>query len=146
MIYSLGSRTPQFRGDYFVADGAAVIGSVIFENNAAVWFGAVVRGDNEAIVIGENSNVQECSVLHTDPGCPLTIGRNVNNARIGRQCLIGANTLITEGKVIPDRSLVMGSPGKVIRTLTDEEIVRLQRSADHYVERFKLYQRELKRL
>ena len=170
MIYSLGERKVITRGDCWVADNATVIGSVILENNSSVWFNTVVRGDNDLITIGEGSNVQDNSVLHTDEGVRLTIGRNVtvghqvmlhgctigdgcligikatilNHASIGRNCLIGAHTLITEGKEIPDRSLVMGVPGKVIRQLTDEEVAQLLWNADHYVKNFQRYKRELK--
>ena len=172
MIYTLDQRRPEFRGDYFVAANATVIGSAVLENNASVWFNAVVRADNEVITIGENSNVQDGAVLHTDPGIPLTIERDVtvghlvmlhgcsigagsliginsvilNAALIGKQCLIGANTLIPEGKVIPERSLVVGSPGRVIRQLIDEEVARLKHSAEHYVTNFKRYQSGLKTL
>lgn len=164
-IYTLHGRAPAFLGDYWIAPGATVLGDVTLHHNASVWFGAVVRGDNDPVVIGENSNIQDGSVLHTDEGVPLTIGRDVtvghmvmlhgcsigdgsligiksvilNHARIGRHCLIGANTLITEGKVIPDRSLVMGSPGKVIRELSDEEVARLRASAAHYVDNWRRY-------
>ena len=171
MIYSLGDRTVEFKGeDYFVAENATVIGSVVLENNASVWFNAVVRGDNDIITIGENSNVQDGSVLHTDHGVPLTIGKNVtighkvmlhgceigegsliginavvlNGAKIGKNCLIGANSLIPEGKVIPDGSLVMGSPGKVVKTLGDSQKKGLEFSAMHYVENFKRYKTDLK--
>ncbi|HEX4986733.1 MAG TPA: gamma carbonic anhydrase family protein [Burkholderiales bacterium] len=170
MIYSLGDRKVITRGDCWVADNATVIGSVVLEHNASVWFNTVVRGDNDLITIGEGSNVQDSSVLHTDEGVKLTIGRNVtighqvmlhgctigdgsligikatvlNHARIGRQCLIGAHTLITEGKEIPDRSLVMGAPGKVVRQLTDEEIARLMENAAHYVKNFQRYRLDLK--
>ena len=128
MIYNLGERTVEIKGDHFIADSATVIGSVVLENNASVWFNAVIRGDNDVITVGENSNVQDGSVLHTDHGQPLTIGKNVtighkvmlhgceigdgsliginsvilNGAKIGKNCLIGANSLIPEGKVIPD--------------------------------------------
>ena len=172
MQYTLGGKKITFRGEHhFIADRAAVIGDVILENNASVWFNAVIRGDNEPIVIGENSNVQDGAVLHTDPGAPLTIGKYVtvghmavlhgctvgdgtligikaavlNHAAIGKNCLIGANALITEGKIIPDNSLVLGSPGKVVRTLTAEEIAQIKANAEHYVENFKRYRRELKR-
>ena len=171
MIYTLGERSPEFRGDdYFVADSAVVIGSVIMEQNASIWFNAVVRGDNDLITIGENSNVQDGSVLHTDGGIQLTIGKNVtighkvmlhgctigensliginavvlNGAKIGKNCLIGANALIPEGKVIPDGSLVMGSPGKVVRELGADQIKGLEMSALHYVQNFKRYKTELK--
>ena len=170
MKYSLGERRVECRGDYFIADNATVIGSVVLENDASVWFNTVVRGDNHTIVIGERSNIQDSSVLHTDEGVPLTIGRNVtvghqvmlhgctigegsligikavilNGAKIGKSCLIGANALITEGKEIPDRSLVVGAPGKVVRELSDEEVARLLWNAEHYVQNFRRYQRDLK--
>ena len=171
MIYSLGDRQPEFRGDdYFVADGAVVIGSVVLEQNASIWFNAVLRGDNDLITIGENSNIQDGSVLHTDGGIPLTVGKNVtvghkvmlhgctigdnsliginavvlNGAKIGKGCLIGANSLIPEGKEIPDGSLVMGSPGKVVKQLGPDQIKGLEMSAMHYVENFKRYKRDLK--
>ncbi len=170
MIYSLGEHQVEIAGeDYFVADNATVIGNVRIENNASVWFNAVVRGDNELITIGENSNVQDCSVLHTDPGVPLTIGKNVtvghkvmlhgctigdnsliginsvilNGAKIGNNCLIGANSLVTEGKEIPDGSLVMGSPAKVIKSLTEEQQHGLLKSADTYVKNFKRFKKDM---
>ena len=172
MLYSLAERTPVTRGEYFVAPNATVIGSVVLENNASIWFNVVVRGDNEPITIGENTNVQDGCILHTDPGIPLTIGRNVtvghkvmlhgctigdgsliginsvilNRAVIGRHCLIGANALITEGKEIPDGSVVMGSPGKVVRTLNDEAIVRLAHSAERYVANARRYREALSAL
>jgi len=170
MLYRLGEHRVDIRGeDYFVADNATVIGKVRLENNASVWFNAVVRGDNALISIGENSNVQDGCVLHTDPDFPLTIGKNVtvghkavlhgctigdnsligintvvlNGAKIGKNCLIGANSLITENKEIPDGSLVMGSPAKIIKQLTTEQQAGLLESAAGYVERFKLFKREL---
>ncbi len=171
MIYTLGDRVPEFRGDdYWVADNAVVIGSVVLEQNASVWFNAVIRGDNDVITVGENSNIQDGSVLHTDGGFPLTVGKNVtvghqvmlhgctigdnsliginsvvlNGAKIGKGCLIGANCLIPEGKEIPDGSLVMGSPGKVVKELPPEAIKGLEMSAMHYVENFKRYKQDLK--
>jgi carbonic anhydrase/acetyltransferase-like protein (isoleucine patch superfamily) len=134
---------------------------VILENNVSIWFGAVLRGDNEAIQIGANSNIQDGSVLHTDIGAPLTVGTNVtvghhamlhgctigegsligiksvilNHAVIGKNCLIGANALVTEGKVVPDNSLVVGSPGKILRSLTEEEIAAMHLNCAGYVER-----------
>ena len=170
MIYSLGERTLDVQGeDYFVADNATVIGSVVLENNASIWFNAVLRGDNDVISIGENANIQDGSVLHTDTGFPLRVGKNVtvghmvmlhgceigegsliginsvilNGAKIGKHCLIGANSLIAEGKEIPDGSMVMGSPGKIVRQLTPEQIRGLALSAQHYVENFKRYKRDL---
>jgi carbonic anhydrase/acetyltransferase-like protein (isoleucine patch superfamily) len=172
VIYSLGDRKVEFHGDdWFIADNATVIGSVVLEQNASIWFNAVVRGDNDVITIGENSNIQDGSILHTDPGILLTIGRDVtvghlamlhgcivgdnsligikslimNRAVIGKNCLIGANSLIPEGKVIPDGSLVMGSPGKIVRALTEQEIAGLRLSAGRYVENFKRFKRDLRR-
>lgn len=172
MIYQLEGRQLECRGkDFFIAESADVIGSVIIENNVSIWFNVVIRGDNDPIYIGENSNVQDGSVLHTDDGVPLHIGSGVtvghkvmlhgchigdnsliginsvilNRAKIGKNCIIGANTLITENKEIPDNSMVLGSPGKVIRTLTDDEVAVLQFSANHYVDNFKRYTRTLKR-
>ncbi len=170
MLYKLGNIAVQITGqDYFVAENATVLGNVVLENNASVWFNAVVRGDNATITIGENSNIQDCSVLHSDDGVPLTIGKNVtvghkvmlhgctigdnsliginavvlNNAKIGKNCLIGANTLIPEGKIIPDGSLVMGSPGKVVRELNEEQKAMLLASAESYVKNFKRFKSEL---
>ncbi len=170
-VYNLGGVAPELPGEdeYWIAPTAAVMGRVILKKNASVWFGATLRGDNDPIVIGENSNVQDGSVLHTDAGSPLTIGRDVtvghmvmlhgctigdnslvgigsiilNGARIGRNCLIGANCLITEGKEIPDNSLVMGAPGKVVREVSEGQARVLTASAHHYVENWKRYRREL---
>ena len=170
MKYSLGERRVITRGDYWIAPNATVVGSVVLENNASIWFNAVVRSDNDVITIGENSQVQDGSVLHADPGFPLTLGQNVsighmvmlhgctigdgtlvgiksvimNGAVIGKNCLIGANTLVAEGKSIPDGSLVLGSPGKVVRQLSAEEIARVNETADHYVQNFKRYRSEFK--
>ena len=154
MIYRLGDKQVEIRGeDYFVAHNATVIGSVILENDASVWFNCVLRGDNDPITIGEGTNIQDGSVLHTDAGVPLTIGKGVtvghkvmlhgcvigensligmgatvlNGAKIGNNCLIGAGALIPEGKEIPDGSLVMGMPGKIVRTLSEEAIEGLLR-------------------
>lgn len=161
MLYRLGERIPDLRGTgHFIAENASVIGSVILENNVSVWFNAVLRGDNEPIHIGANSNIQDGTVLHTDPGAPLTVAANVtvghqaslhgctigegsligikavilNHSVIGKNCLIGAGALITEGKIIPDNSLVVGSPGRIIRTLTETEIAALHANAARYVE------------
>lgn len=170
MMHSLGERKVVTRGDFWVAPNATVVGSVILEHNASVWFDAVIRGDNDLITIGEGSNVQDHSVLHTDEGVKLTVGRNVtighhvmlhgceigegsligikstilNHAKIGRNCLIGAHALVTEGKEIPDRSLVVGAPGKVVRQLTEDEVAHLLWNAAHYVQNFKRYQRDFK--
>ena len=165
MRYALGERKVDCRGDYWIAPDAVVIGSVVLEPNASIWFGCVVRGDNETITIGENSQVQDGCVLHADAGIPITIGKNVsvghmamlhgctigdgtligikavllNGAKIGRNCLVGANALVAEGKEIPDGTLVIGSPGKVVRNLSEEEIRRVNSASDHYVEKFRRY-------
>ena len=169
MKFALGERRITCRGDYWIAPGAIVIGSVVLENNASVWFNCVVRADHDTITIGENSQLQDGCVVHVDPGFPVTLGRNVsvghmamlhgctigdgtligikavilNGARIGRNCLIGANTLITEGKEIPDGSLVVGSPGKVVRQLRDSEIKFILDAADQYSRDFKWYRKEM---
>lgn len=170
-IYSLADKKPQLPpvGEYWIADNAVIVGDVILGTGASVWFGAVVRADNETMRIGDNTNVQDLSVLHSDPGSPLVIGRDVtvghkvmlhgctvgdnsligigsvilNRAVIGKNCLIGANTLIPEGKVIPDGSLVMGQPGKVVRELTEAQIAGLTMSAQHYVQNWKRYARDM---
>jgi carbonic anhydrase/acetyltransferase-like protein (isoleucine patch superfamily) len=165
MIYDLEKNVPEINADSWVAPNAIIIGKVKLEKNSSVWFNAVLRGDIEKIVIGENSNIQDGSVLHTDPGYPLTVGKGVtvghmvmlhgceisddtligigstilNKAKIGKNCIIGANTLVTENKVIPDNSLVLGSPGKVIRKVTDDEIKVICENAKHYVENSKRY-------
>jgi len=171
-VYNLGNVTPELPndGEYWIAPSASVIGRVILNKNASVWFGATLRGDNDPITVGENSNVQDGSVCHTDHGSPLVIGANVtvghmvmlhgctigdnslvgigsivlNGARIGKNCLIGANCLITEGKEIPDNSLVMGAPGKVVREVSDEQARMLAAGALHYVENWKRFRRELR--
>jgi carbonic anhydrase/acetyltransferase-like protein (isoleucine patch superfamily) len=170
-VYSLGDRKVVIQGsEWFVADNAAVIGSVVIGNQASVWFGVTVRGDTELITIGERTNVQDGSVLHADPGAPLTLGRNVsvghnamlhgcsvgegslvginsvvlNHATIGRSTIIGASALVPEGKVIPDGVLVLGSPGKVVRDLTADEKDKLLAIADGYVQRAKLFRSQLK--
>lgn len=171
MRYALGDRRIETRGDFWIADSASVIGSVVLENNASVWFNAVVRGDCDTITIGENSNIQDGAVLHADVGVPLTIGRNVtvghkvmlhgcsigdnsliginavvlNGAKIGRYCIIGAGALIPEGKEIPDFSLVVGSPGRVVREVSGAQKTMLELGAAHYVENFKRFRRELRR-
>ena len=170
-VYNLGNVTPELPNDdeYWIAPSAAVIGRVILKKNASVWWGATLRGDNDPIVVGEGSNIQDGSVCHTDTGSPLIIGDNVtvghmvmlhgcvigdgtlvgigsvilNGAKIGKNCLIGANCLITEGKEIPDNSLVMGAPGKVVRELSPEQAARVAIGSAHYVENWKRYRREL---
>ncbi len=158
MIYTLDGVTPQVDAEAWIAPGCHVIGNVTLAALSSVWFGTTIRGDNEPIVVGEGSNIQENSVLHTDPGCPLTIGKNctighkamlhgctigdqsligmgatvLNGATIGKNCLIGAGALITEGKTIPDGSLVVGAPGKVMRDLDEAAVKGLLQSALHY--------------
>ena len=173
-VYALADISPSLpeQGSFWIAPTAAVIGNVRLETDASVWFHAVIRGDNELITIGQASNVQDGAVLHTDPGFPLTIGRNctighkailhgciigdnsligmgatvLNGAKIGKNCLIGANALIPEGKVIPDNSLVVGMPGKVIRELPPEHATNLTRSAEHYAANWKRFAAGLKPL
>ncbi|AOY43147.1 MULTISPECIES: gamma carbonic anhydrase family protein [Psychrobacter] len=163
MIFKYLDKTPEFAVPFngWIADSAQVIGDVYLGHQANVWFGAVIRGDNDRIHIGDYSNVQENSVIHTDAGIKVTIGDYVtighlamlhgceigdnslvgigavvlNNVKIGKNCLIGAKALITEGQVIPDNSLVMGAPAKVVKTLTDEQVAMLKMSALHYAER-----------
>jgi carbonic anhydrase/acetyltransferase-like protein (isoleucine patch superfamily) len=165
MIYKFENNTPKLHKDSWAASNAVLIGKVILEKNSNVWFNVVLRGDIEPITIGEGSNVQDGSVFHTDPGCPVTLGKNVtvghmvmlhgceidsdtligigstilNKTKIGKNCIIGANTLIPENKIILDRSLVLGSPGKVIRKVTDKEVEEIKENAKHYVENFKKY-------
>lgn len=173
MIYTMGNRKLEIRGEeYFIADNATVIGSVALENRASIWFNAVLRGDDALITIGEGSNVQDGSVLHSDPGLPLTLGRGVtighmvmlhgctigdnslvgigavilNNARIGNNCLVGAGSLIPEGKQYPDGSLILGTPGKVVRQLGSAELQIIRASAEHYVHNIARYRRKLRPL
>lgn len=168
-VYRLGERIPVLDKDVWIAPSATVVGAVELGEEVNVWFGAVVRADNETIRIGRQSNVQESAVLHVDPGFPLVIGERVtvghqamlhgctigeeslvgiqavilNGAVIGRHCLIGAGALVTEGKSFPDGSLIIGAPAKVARPLTPAEIEGLQRSAASYVERARLYRKDL---
>jgi carbonic anhydrase/acetyltransferase-like protein (isoleucine patch superfamily) len=173
-IYALGDVTPVFpeTGNYWVAPDAQVMGNIVLKENASVWFGAVLRGDNDPIVIGENSNVQDGAVMHTDIGCPLTLGANVtvghqamlhgctvgdnsligigatvlNGAKIGRNCLIGAHALVGEGKEIPDNSMVLGMPGKVVRELGEDNEKMMLLSANIYVENWKRFEETLKEI
>ncbi|MCY0147010.1 gamma carbonic anhydrase family protein [Hoeflea sp. G2-23] len=172
-IYSLDGKQPVLpEGFYFIAENAQVIGNVNVGEGAGIWFGAVLRGDNESITVGTGSNVQENCVLHTDMGFPLqigagctighsailhgcTIGDNslvgmgatvLNGARIGKNCLIGAGALVTEGKEIPDNSLVVGAPARVVRTLDGEAEDMLKLSACHYVENARRFADDLKRI
>jgi carbonic anhydrase/acetyltransferase-like protein (isoleucine patch superfamily) len=171
-LYELDGVAPTLAEGAWVADSAQVIGDVALEENASVWFGAVLRGDTETLRIGKNSNVQDLSVLHADVGCPLTIGENVtighqvmlhgctigdnslvgiqavilNNARIGRNSIVGAGSVVTEGKEFPDNSLIIGSPAKVVRTLDDAAAAKLRQSALHYVENGRRFAKGLKKI
>ena len=167
MIYDFEKNVPEIHPEAWVASSSTIIGKVKLEKDSSIWFNAVLRGDIELITIGEGSNIQDGSVLHTDPGYPLTVGKRVtvghmvmlhgckisddtligigsiilNNANIGKNCIIGANTLITENKVIPDNSLVVGSPGRVIRKVTNEEIKSVSENGKHYVDFSKKYKK-----
>src|SRR3954454_19685321 len=172
-LYSIGDRRVALHGSHhYVAPDASIIGSVTLENEVSVWFNVVIRADNDQVTIGEATNVQDGSVLHVDPGYPMTLGRRVsighkvmlhgctigegslvginsvvmNGARIGRSTLIGANTLIAEGKEIPDGVLVIGSPGKVVRELTQEEKDFLLKIAQGYIDRSQFYRTNLKQI
>jgi len=170
-IYRLGDREPRIDPTAWVAESAELIGLVELAAGSSIWFNCTLRGDNEPIRVGARSNVQENCVLHTDPGWPLTIGDGVtvghqamlhgctigdgsligiqaivlNGARIGRDCLIGAGALVAEGKSIPDRSLVMGTPGRVVRQLGDDEVANLRASNERYVERAQYFRSALLR-
>ena len=167
--YRLGDKSPLIDESAYVAREATVIGDVRLAANSSIWAGAVLRGDNEPITIGKGSNVQEGVVMHTDPGSPLTLGEHVtvghqamlhgctvgegsligiqavvlNNAVIGKESLVGAGAVVTEGKVFPDRSLILGAPAKVVRTLTDEDVETLRRNAQSYVDRRAQFKSEL---
>jgi carbonic anhydrase/acetyltransferase-like protein (isoleucine patch superfamily) len=171
-IYQIGADAPEIDASAYIADNANLIGKVTIAANASVWFGVTIRGDNERITIGANSNVQESAVLHTDIGYPMTIGQNVtighqamlhgcsvgdgaligiqavilNGAVIGKGCLVGAGALVTEGKQFPDNMLIIGSPAKAVRALTEQEIVNLQGNAANYVQRAQLFKTQLKKI
>jgi len=173
-IYELDGEAPELPADgrYWIADSATVVGRVRLLTDASIWFGAVLRGDNEWIEIGERSQVQDNATLHTDPGFPLTIagncviGHNVvlhgctigsntligmgaillNGVKIGNNCLVGAGALVTEGKEFPDNSLIVGTPARAIRTLDDKVTAEIARGADIYVRRFQRYANGLKRI
>ena len=171
-IYDLNDKQPQLppEGEYWIAPNAVVLGDVILQQNASVWFGAVIRGDNDPITIGQNTNIQDGSVLHSDPGLPLTLGNDVTvghmamvhscdigdcslvgigavilaRAKIGKNSLVGAGALVPEGKEYPDGVLILGSPARVVRELTEGQIAGLKASADHYVANWKRYVTGLK--
>ena len=171
-IYELDGIAPTLASGAWVADSAQVIGQVTLEENVSVWFGTVIRGDSERIHIGRGSNIQDASVLHADAGVPLTLGENVsvghqvmlhgctvgdgtligigaivlNHAKIGKNCLVGAGSLVTEGKEFPDGSMILGSPAKVARQLTPEQIAGLQRIATHYVDNAARFRQGLKKI
>jgi carbonic anhydrase/acetyltransferase-like protein (isoleucine patch superfamily) len=170
MIYSLENRAPVLDGQSnYIAPGAQVIGNVVLKSHSSVWFNAVIRGDNECIELGKRSNVQDGSVLHTDPGFPLTIGDNVtvghkvmlhgctignnsligigstilNGAVVGENCIVGAHALLTENKSFPAGSLIIGAPARVVRELTADEIASIAEAADHYVDNAARFREQL---
>jgi carbonic anhydrase/acetyltransferase-like protein (isoleucine patch superfamily) len=171
-LYQIDEHCPQLAEGAWVADSAQVIGRVELGEDASVWFGAILRGDTEQLHIGKGSNVQDGSVLHADPGFPLVLGEHVtvghqvmlhgcsvgdgsligihavvlNGAKIGKNCLVGAGTLVTEGKEFPDGSMILGSPARVVRQLTPEQIAALPRSAHHYVQNAKRFRAGLKKI
>lgn len=158
-VYEVDGKTPQVDSTAWIADSAQVMGHVTLGPDASVWFGCVLRGDTESMTIGEGSNIQDLTVMHADHGLPLTIGKHVtvghkvmlhgctigdesligigavvlNGAQIGNHCLVGAGSLVTEGKVFPDGSMIVGSPARVVRQLTPEQMEGLRRSAQHYI-------------
>jgi carbonic anhydrase/acetyltransferase-like protein (isoleucine patch superfamily) len=173
-IYELDGQAPEFPGEgqYFIADTATLIGRVRLKKDASVWFGAVLRGDNEWIELGERSQIQDNATLHTDPGFPLTIGANcvighnvilhgcsigdlsligmgailLNGAKVGRNCLVGAGAVVTEGKTFADNSLIVGAPARAIRTMDDKAAEMIRDGADIYVQRWRQYAQGLKRI
>ena len=171
-IYQLGDIAPDIDPSAYITDTAKIIGKVKIEAKASIWFDATIRGDNELITISENSNVQEGCILHTDPGFPLVVGKNVtighqamlhgctigegsligiqavilNGAKIGKNCLVGAGALVTEGKEFPDNSLIIGSPAKTVRTLTEQDLRGMHLNTDNYAYRGQFYKTELKRI
>lgn len=171
-VYRLNDHIPDLHESAWVADNASVVGNVVMAEQSSVWFGATVRGDNETITIGARSNIQDGAVCHSDPGSPLTLGEDItvghlamihgctigngsligigatilNGAIIGENCLIGAHALITEGKVIPDNSVVMGSPGKVVKTLSPEQAARLKMGSQVYVANAKRFRDGLEKI
>lgn len=171
-IYQLGEHAPEIDPSAYIAESANIIGKARIEANASIWFNVTIRGDNETITISENSNVQEGCVLHTDPGFPLTVEKNVtvghqamlhgctigegslvgiqavilNGTKIGKNCLVGAGALVTEGKEFPDNSLIIGSPAKAVRTLTEDDIARMRRGTETYVKRGQFFKQGLKRI
>ncbi len=173
-VYELDGQAPEFPGEghYFIADSATLIGRVRLKKDSSVWFGAVLRGDNEWIELGERSQIQDNCVLHTDPGFPLTIGSNcvighlvmlhgctigdnsligmgavmLNGSKVGNNCLVGAGAVVTEGKTFPDNSLIVGAPARVIRSLDEKAAAMIRGGADIYVQRSKQYAKALKKI
>ena len=171
-IYQLDDLVPEVHSSAYVADSAQVIGEVSLAEDSSVWYGSVIRGDSDRISVGAGSNIQDASVLHADKGYPLTIGERVtvghqvmlhgctigdesligigavvlNGARIGRHCLVGAGSLVTEGKEFPDGSMILGSPAKVVRQLSPEQIEGLRRSAAHYIANARRHRAGLKKI
>ena len=171
-IYELDGVAPRLHATAYVADSAEVIGNVELAEGASVWFGAILRGDNDLMSIGKGANVQDGSVLHSDPGYPLTLGADVtighmvmlhgctigdgtlvgigavvlNGAKIGRNCLVGAGALVTEGKEFPDNSMIVGAPAKAIKELTPEQAARMRHAAEHYVQNSARYRQGMKRI
>ena len=172
MVYKLGDKEPKINGKVYIAESADVIGDVELSDGVNIWFGAVLRGDVEKIIIGKNSNIQDNATLHTDFGIPCVIGENVtvghnviihscsvgdntivgmgstvlNRTKIGKNCMIGANSLVTHSIPTEDGVLILGSPAKIVRKLSEEEIKHLKDNADHYVENGKLFSMELKKI
>lgn len=171
-VYEVDGKTPQVDSTAWIADSAQVMGHVTLGPDASVWFGCVLRGDTESMTIGEGSNIQDLTAMHADHGLPLTIGKHVtvghkvmlhgctigdesligigaivlNGARIGKNCLVGAGSLVTEGKEFPDGSMIMGTPAKVVRQLTPEQIEGLRLSAQHYIDNARMFRATLKKL
>ena len=171
-VYEVDGKTPQVDSTAWIADSAQVMGHVTLGPDASVWFGCVLRGDTESMTIGEGSNIQDLTVMHADHGLPLTIGKHVtvghkvmlhgctigaesrigigaiglNGARIGKNCLVGAGSLVTEGKEFPDGSMIMGTPAKVVRELTPQQIEGLRLSAQHYIDNARMFRATLKKL
>ncbi|MBI3283811.1 MAG: gamma carbonic anhydrase family protein [Burkholderiales bacterium] len=171
-IYQLGEFAPEIDASAYITDSANIIGKVRIEARASIWFDVTLRGDNELIAIGEGSNVQEGCILHTDPGYPLTVGKNVtvghqamlhgcsigegsligiqavilNGAKIGRNCLVGAGALVTKGKEFPDNSLIIGTPAKAVRQLTVQDLAGMHHNTENYARRGHAYKTELKRI
>ena len=171
-VYEVDGKTPQVDSTAWIADSAQVMGHVTLGPDASVWFGCVLRGDTESMTIGEGSNIQDLTVMHADHGLPLTIGKHVtvghkvmlhgctigdesligigaivlNGARIGKNCLVGAGSLVTEGKEFPDGSMILGTPAKVVRQLTPEQIEGLRLSAQHYIDNARMFRATLKKL